>query len=534
MWKGLLIAVVFVFLTVSSLSMESVVETRDSETQTPKSESEPADEEDEEEEDDALDETSETSDLGLIESSFENYDGDIFEISPKNTSNYIEEDTKEESDGEVDQEVTLENASRPQHIYPPSEYHRESSRSAELPEGIREPNYDAAQSYDAEEARQPVYEPPITAETTYTVSYDSQRKELPPVDDNRLLYQPELDGSYRQEASQSRIPMYNAYARPQETTTNSYERRMSQVDQYWREEERRKRIYESQNTYRHPSANERIDGWDQGDCTYNSMGRLVNCLTGVSNNYNTHDAISMKVPSSPPLPLSPTPNESADSKEVEAEKAESKAERSAFLRANHVYLSAPRWPVRDMDRLGSYPRHPACRLQPEWGVGPEERSAWFYSQPDGRCLWFSYNGHGGNANRFYSRANCESLCVFDQFDLCQNARCGYPGSHCMLRGDERCKAHAKSRGREFDTECPPDQPVCRARRAIIPPEYNTELIPYECTEHVDTGGCLLKNPQIRYHYDVGSNTCRAFYFHGCGGNNNRFESMQECMNHCAL
>ncbi|KAL5967605.1 Papilin [Taenia solium] len=464
-------------------------------------------------------------------------------MSPQNNSNYSElqkqdpyneEDPEEERRVEENQNTTYEDSSRPQHKFYPPEYYREPYKPAALPEGMREPNYAASQQAGVEEARQPVSEPFVFPERAYTVSYDNHRTEPPPAYDNRLLYRSEFGGSDRQEASQSRKPMYNAHSRPLATTANSYEKRKNQVDEYWREEEKQKEMYERQNTYRRHSANDQVDDWDKSYCTYDSMGRPVNCQPRASNSYNTYDSISMKVPSSPPLPIPPSSNESAVDAEIDAAKAELDAERKAFLRANRVHLSAPRWPVRNMDRLGSYPRHPACRLPPEWGVGPEERSAWFYSQPDGRCLWFSYNGHGGNANRFYSRANCESLCVFDQFDLCQNARCGYPGSRCMLRGDERCKAYAKSHGKALDTECPPDQPVCRARRAIIPPEYNTELIPNECREQVDMGGCLVKNPEIRYHYDVRSNTCRAFYFHGCGGNNNRFESMQECMNHCAL
>ena len=39
----------------------------------------------------------------------------------------------------------------------------------------------------------------------------------------------------------------------------------------------------------------------------------------------------------------------------------------------------------------------------------------------------------------------------------------------MLRGDESCRTYAKNYGKDPATECPPDQPVCRARRAIIPP-----------------------------------------------------------------
>ncbi|VUZ42335.1 unnamed protein product [Hymenolepis diminuta] len=349
--------------------------------------------------------------------------------------------------------------------------------------------------------------------------------------DNRLVYQPNSSSDYY--AKQSQTDSDN-YGKSQDTTTNSYHNRMNQVDEYWREEERRKKMYESQNIYRRDSGSERLDSWTE--CTFDSMGRPINCPAGSPGSWsNNEDPISMQAPPQPIPPVYPPPvNEFTSNSAGDKESAEAEAERIAFQKANRVQLSVPHWPTRDMDRLGFYPRHPACRLPPKWGVGPEERSAWFYSFTDGRCLWFSYAGHGGNANRFYSRANCESLCVFDHSDLCQNAKCGYLGSRCMLRGDERCKEYAKSRGKDLEIECPPDQPVCRARRAIIPPEYDTSMVPRECKEGVDAGGCLVKNPLIRYYYDERSNTCRAFYFHGCGGNNNRFESMQECMNHCAL
>ncbi|VDO10501.1 unnamed protein product [Rodentolepis nana] len=350
--------------------------------------------------------------------------------------------------------------------------------------------------------------------------------------DNRLVYQPDSSNDPYTRQTQTG---YDSYEKPQDTTTNSYHNRMNQVDEYWREEERRKKMYESQNTYRRDSGSERLDNW--AGCSFDSMGRPINCPTGSPGSWSTNeDPISMQAPPQPTPQVYPLPgvNEFPSNPAGDKASAEAEAERSAFERANQVQLSVPHWPTRDMDRLGFYPSHPACRLPPKWGVGPEERSAWFYSPTSGRCLWFSYAGHGGNANRFYSRANCESLCVFDHRDLCQNAKCGYPGSQCMLRGDELCKEYAKSRGKDIETECPPDQPVCRARRAIIPPEYDTTMVPRECKESVDAGGCLVKNPLIRYYYDERSNTCRAFYFHGCGGNNNRFENMQECMNHCAL
>lgn len=234
-----------------------------------------------------LEEVPETPDLGLFERSFENYDGDIFEMSPQNTSNYSElqnhgpydeEDPEEEHRVEDNQNVTYEDSSRVQHKYYPPEYYREPYKSAELQEGMKEPSYAASRQSDVEEARQPVFEPLIFPEKAYIVSYDNHHTESPPAYDNRLLYRPESGGSDRQEAAHSREPMYNAHSKPPATAANSYESRKNQVDKYWREEERQKEMYERQNTYRRPSVNDRVDNGGQGDCTYDSMGRKLTSL----------------------------------------------------------------------------------------------------------------------------------------------------------------------------------------------------------------------------------------------------------------
>uniref|UniRef100_A0A5K3EM77 SEA domain-containing protein n=2 Tax=Mesocestoides corti TaxID=53468 RepID=A0A5K3EM77_MESCO len=401
---------------------------------------------------------------------------------------------------------------------------------------VSEPEYTTSSSHEntleepdlnkPHESSTPVYEPEIVPEVAYTTGPERSQGNVPHDygrGDRPLIYTPEP--VFREE--------YQPRPKPYEPTTSSYERRMSQIDEYRREEERRKRMYESQNIYRRPDLRERDNTWPREThtesmegCGFDYLGRKVNCSST-----NTFMPIEMRDHHQGARQYIPPP----ENFELPEEASEDALEdEMAMRRANPVYLSMSRWPVRNVNHLGHYPRHPACRLSPKWGVGPEELSAWFYSQADGRCLWFAYAGHGGNANRFYSRASCDSLCVFDQDDLCLNVRCGYPGSRCILRGDDRCKAYAKSRGKDLDLECPPDQPVCRARRALIAPEYDAHLVPGECMEEVDAGGCLVKSPQIRYHYDSRSNTCRSFYFHGCGGNNNRFESMQECMNHCAL
>ncbi|GFY57953.1 tissue factor pathway inhibitor [Trichonephila inaurata madagascariensis] len=44
------------------------------------------------------------------------------------------------------------------------------------------------------------------------------------------------------------------------------------------------------------------------------------------------------------------------------------------------------------------------------------------------------------------------------------------------------------------------------------------------------GPCLSNIPM--FYYDPRYRTCRHFIYRGCGGNNNRFSSKEECMSEC--
>ncbi|VDN10426.1 unnamed protein product [Dibothriocephalus latus] len=150
-------------------------------------------------------------------------------------------------------------------------------------------------------------------------------------------------------------------------------------------------------------------------------------------------------------------------------------------------------------------------------------------------MWFPYYGHGGNANRFYTRTACQDLCVFDKSDLCESVECNYRHSRCVLMGDDSCRTYMKNHGKDVDSFCPPNQPVCQtARRSIFPPRVERRILPPECTEPLDHGNCDQKPQLSRYYYSEESNSCLFFLFRGCGGNNNRYISKSQCMNHCAI
>lgn len=116
--------------------------------------------------------------------------------------------------------------------------------------------------------RQLVNKPPESPDINFQVEADSYNREIPQNFDNSLIYQPESASDYYQRQQQTDL---DSYGQPRQMTTNSYHRRMNQVDEYWREEERQKKVYESQNTYRRDSGNERLENW--ADCTFDSAGR---------------------------------------------------------------------------------------------------------------------------------------------------------------------------------------------------------------------------------------------------------------------
>uniref|UniRef100_A0A803SUY9 BPTI/Kunitz inhibitor domain-containing protein n=1 Tax=Anolis carolinensis TaxID=28377 RepID=A0A803SUY9_ANOCA len=51
-----------------------------------------------------------------------------------------------------------------------------------------------------------------------------------------------------------------------------------------------------------------------------------------------------------------------------------------------------------------------CSLPLDRGTGNENIKAYFYCKKSNRCVWFTYRGSGGNANRFKSQQACMKKC----------------------------------------------------------------------------------------------------------------------------
>ncbi len=58
------------------------------------------------------------------------------------------------------------------------------------------------------------------------------------------------------------------------------------------------------------------------------------------------------------------------------------------------------------------------------------------------------------------------------------------------------------------------------------------LLNPRCNLNLDQGTC--RNYSIHWYYDKQANACAQFWYGGCGGNDNRYETEDECKKTCVL
>lgn len=128
----------------------------------------------------------------------------------------------------------------------------------------------------------------------------------------------------------------------------------------------------------------------------------------------------------------------------------------------------------------------ACHKAAETGNCQNYEARWYFDTKEERCRQFYYGGCGGNENNFASEEACLGRC-------------------------ER------------------KQPEPEPQR----PPIETELEPFRqehCLLQSETGSCRAIQP--KYFYDSQTGVCEVFGYGGCGGNQNNFQTIEECENRC--
>ncbi|XP_067891970.1 collagen alpha-3(VI) chain-like [Heterodontus francisci] len=133
-----------------------------------------------------------------------------------------------------------------------------------------------------------------------------------------------------------------------------------------------------------------------------------------------------------------------------------------------------------------YPEIDRCMLDFDAGSQCSEYSAkWFFDSKNNICTQFWYGGCDGNGNRFDTEAECITECTKTTL--------------------EESRSEPKHEGITLSVK-----DICQLQR--------------------DEGNC--RNFSLKWYYDVKTKLCTRFWYGGCNGNANRFNTQDECSKTC--
>ncbi|CAL1535468.1 unnamed protein product [Lymnaea stagnalis] len=193
-----------------------------------------------------------------------------------------------------------------------------------------------------------------------------------------------------------------------------------------------------------------------------------------------------------------------------------------------------------------------CLKDMESGPCRALHSRYYYDSVGKACYNFKYGGCGGNENNFPTKEECEDKCMGDALvgvrwpTITSKSKADAP--YCYLKSDSgNCKeSHTRyhydpysrhcytfhysgcgGNDNNFDTRetCERSCTQVKTLGGAVP-EPKDDI----CNQKAEIGDC--KAMHFKYYYDATSGACTNFYYGGCGGNGNRFNTKEECEARC--
>ncbi|XP_037330187.1 kunitz-type protease inhibitor 2-like [Pungitius pungitius] len=156
-------------------------------------------------------------------------------------------------------------------------------------------------------------------------------------------------------------------------------------------------------------------------------------------------------------------------------------------RSDSVSQEADRAKSREEKEMSASDFTEHCGAEPEVGPCRAAFQHWYYNSETGTCQSFIYGGCKGNKNNYNSKERCMATCAVRVL----------PSSEKVVADDDDMSS-----------------------------EYREG-----CMVTSDPGLCRAAFPM--FYYDVKAATCRSFIYGGCGGNQNRYSTMEECVSRCS-
>ncbi|XP_053218729.1 collagen alpha-3(VI) chain isoform X15 [Podarcis raffonei] len=160
------------------------------------------------------------------------------------------------------------------------------------------------------------------------------------------------------------------------------------------------------------------------------------------------------------------------------------------------------------------PETDPCLLDLDMGTQCKEYQVkWFFDFKNKICTQVWYGGCGGNANRFETEADCISRCLKPSDERVMQLPVL---EKSPLSGQ---KVHKKKLRRKL----PRRKLESRAKKVA---RAATDI----CQLQKEEGTC--RNFILKWYFDLKTKSCARFWYGGCGGNENRFDTQKDCEKVC--
>ncbi|GBL77304.1 Kunitz-type protease inhibitor 1 [Araneus ventricosus] len=197
-------------------------------------------------------------------------------------------------------------------------------------------------------------------------------------------------------------------------------------------------------------------------------------------------------------------------------------------------------------RIDDFPAPDYCYQPVDLGSCRGSIQRYYFDPKEKICKIFNYGGCGGNKNNFMSLPECQKNCISasEKDPVCMSiAKCGLHCSPCCTEDRNGCVQCNCEHIIEDDflncvktpSQCASDCDVenfypgcyvCRCDRGTKIDETALGV----CNEVKIVGNC--NNKIERFYYNNVDDKCEKFIYSGCNGNNNNFNTQQECEVKC--
>ncbi|XP_076811544.1 papilin-like isoform X2 [Clavelina lepadiformis] len=212
-----------------------------------------------------------------------------------------------------------------------------------------------------------------------------------------------------------------------------------------------------------------------------------------------------------------------------------------------------------------------CMLKPDAGPCRGKHQRYYFDRSANSCQKFIYGGCHGNNNNFQTLEECNEVCskrkrsqepskeIACPYHDCTAEKLGCLGE--LAKNENGCPlCKCKDEGVVIEQPTPCTYHSCTAEMlkcagslvkdengcekcecAAFDEDFGVELPAEPLAEStVDKGRCMLKpdagpcrGKHQRYYFDRSANSCQKFIYGGCHGNNNNFQTLEECNEVCS-